>query len=187
MCQLQGDCRALCTPAVAVHGTWCICTKSVRLSSISGCLLHTPLSLSLSLHCRILEGVESAQSLPRAEPREHLYHPTNALALVQRYHREWNQRVGELVYRDNSHGVCGCVWVCMRVWVWVCAVTVLTHYLPLSLHLPQTSCRPSPSTSTSSPPTRTTKEQSLPSSDSRTPTCCQHTTSHSLRWPGCRP
>ena len=80
-----------------------------------------PLSL---LHCRILEGVESAHSLPRAEPKEHLYHPTNALMLVQRYHREWDQRVGELVYQDNSHGVCVCVCVCvcacMRAWLCLC-------------------------------------------------------------------
>ena len=75
-------------------------------------MLCLPLSL---LHCRILEGVESAHSLPRAEPKEHLYHPTNALMLVQRYHREWDQRVGELVYQDNSHGVCVCVCVCVRV------------------------------------------------------------------------
>ena len=85
-------------------------------------------SLTL-LHDRFLEGVESAQSLPRGEPKEHLYHPTNALSLVQRYHRDWDQRVGELVYQDNSHGAWVCMheWVCirgsvcMRPWVYTCA------------------------------------------------------------------
>ena len=79
-------------------------------------------SLTL-LHDRFLEGVESAQSLPRGEPKEHLYHPTNALSLVQRYHRDWDQRVGELVYQDNSHGAWVCMRgsVCMRPWVYTCA------------------------------------------------------------------
>ena len=47
---------------------------------------------------------ESAMHLPREVAREHLYHPTNALALIKRYHSNWNKEVAELVYEDHSHG-----------------------------------------------------------------------------------
>ena len=120
------------TVQLSVSIDWCSVQLSQQLLLLRVmCWVYLPLTL---LHCRILEGVESAQSLPRVELREHLYHPTNALTLVQRYHREWNQQVGELVYQDNSHGVCVCgvvgvVWcgvcvhVCICVCVFVCVIS----------------------------------------------------------------
>ena len=100
-CRVQGNCAG--NSAVPVRGPWSMCPETVQLSvSIDWCSVQLSqqllllcvmcwvhLSLTL-LHCRILEGVESAQSLPREELSEHLYHPTNALTQVQRYHREWN-------------------------------------------------------------------------------------------------